>query len=200
MTPLDIVGIVAAVGAMLGLCVYHLSVIRELSKACRETSRFPLFAARRHLIQLVADEEMSEEDDAWRAMYQNINNLLGLQNSLHRLDLFSKYLQFLVAMRQDPRVRAKFERAMRVEETAAKRVPAFATIRTEVTDALQHLVKRRSNSLHSLAIVTIIGFIQIIHIARSVGLGAAFTIALTALRGPSPLDLRGSTFGDRRAA
>jgi hypothetical protein len=57
LSPLDIVGIVAAVGAMLGWSVYHLSIIRELTTARRETLRFPLFAEQRHLIQLVADED-----------------------------------------------------------------------------------------------------------------------------------------------
>ena len=48
----------------------NVSVSRELWLARQETSRFQLFAARQHLLMLVAEGKMKEQDEAWRGAYE----------------------------------------------------------------------------------------------------------------------------------
>ena len=52
----------AIAAALASLVVYNASLAREERELLRETSRFPLFAARDKLVWLAASEQMSEDE------------------------------------------------------------------------------------------------------------------------------------------
>lgn len=54
--------VVASVAALVGNVGYQVSIGRELRRSRKETSRFPLFAVRDALLQLVGEEKMAEEE------------------------------------------------------------------------------------------------------------------------------------------
>lgn len=165
--------IVSAVGigiGAIGWVVYHLSVSRELRTARRETSRFPLFAARDELVLLVAEGRISENDPGWRNLYDGVNFFLNIKNKLHVLDCVSRYVNHLVAVRNNPQLKSRVQKALSQEEYAARRVPEFARVRDEVRVALRHLISRRTHRGHILGVYV---WVLLLRITMSAGVKTA---------------------------
>jgi hypothetical protein len=152
---------------------YNLSISRELSRTRRETSRFPLFAARGRLVRLVAEGRIDERDPAWQNLYAQVNFLLRMDQRLDLPDLVSRYMTSQLEVDRDPRLRERIdEQLKRTRETAA-RVPEFGEVVEETLDALIHLVRRRSTRLHRAALLSLSIFFRILSVALRGGVSSA---------------------------
>lgn len=176
--------------------IYQRSLSLELRLARRETSRFPLFAARCHLVRLVAEGRMVEDDPAWQSLYGSVTSLLGLHQSLNRLDLISRYMKFLAALHDDPKLKEGFEKSKKREEEAAARVPEFAAVRSEAYEAFRHLVRRRTTRLHHTAVFLIFILAKLALLTIHAGFGTARFVGRHLLKEPSADDLRASSMAD----
>lgn len=157
--------------ALLGL--YFVSVSRELGQARRETSRFPLFAVRRRLVQLVAEGKIKEDDPAWQSLYARVNFLLRMDQRLDALDLVARYSRSQLEVDNNPRVRTRFEHIRRLEREATARVPEFAEVVRETEGALLYLVHRRTTRLHLSALLFVVVVGRIVVAALAGGLSSA---------------------------
>lgn len=130
----------------------NVSVSRELWLARQETSRFQLFAARQHLLMLVAEGKMKEQDEAWRGAYERINFFLRMDQKLDVLDLMWRYVRSQVESERNPKVKLRLEHVRNVEKRAAANVPEFNKVLGEVIRAMLFLVGRRTNWFHRLVL------------------------------------------------
>ena len=110
-------------------------------------SRYPLFAARRHLILLVAHGVMAEDDRAWRSMYRFVNELLASKRRLDMLGCFLSFVRYHFAIGRDELLARKIERELELERRAAKSIPQFGEVRREVGAAFRYLVHTRTTSI-----------------------------------------------------
>jgi hypothetical protein len=148
---------------------YHVSVARELRAACRETSRFPLFAARTQLVLLVANGYMSENDAAWRLLYGRTNNLLSLRRDLTLLDLFLTLSKHLVRLREDDVYRKRVDETSKREAEAATRVPEFGVARANVHRAVEYLMTARTRRWHIALVMVLLRILYVAVLAIRVG-------------------------------
>lgn len=172
------------------LIVYHVSVARELWEARRETSRFPLFAARTDLVLLVASGTMQEEDPAWANLYRQVNFLLRMDQKLDLWHFFTQYVNSLVEREKNAELRERIEEIKRLETDAARRIPEFARIRDDANRGLMHMVNLRTRARHRAAASAVIVFVYFVYVAVSAGVRTAQTIA-GAIRNPSTDDFVG---------
>jgi hypothetical protein len=169
--------------------LYQRSISKTLHEQLRETSRFPLFAARDQLVALVAEGRVREDDEAWSALYGAVNSMLGMHQKLHTLDIAVSFTRCMLAMAQKPELRKQFDRERQNEETLAAKVPAFAAARDAVNSAMFHLIKKRTNALHEWLVVAFVLGLRVAAIAIRFGLAPAMMVGSAVLR-PSPLALR----------
>ena len=155
MAPIIIATFACSGTALLGVVAYLASVDAELRQSHKESSRFPLFAARDALIALIGEEKMEETDLAWRTMYAGINHMLCMENEWHALDCLLKYAKFSAQMDADPSLKHQLKLVMKREQEAAAKVPEFAAVRQRVDAAFKHLVHRRTTSFHTTVILTL---------------------------------------------
>lgn len=176
------------------LLVSQWPVHQELRIARKEISRFPLFAARDHLISLALTGEMKEDDYAWRATYVAVNKLLGMKRKLHALDCTWSFLRFQVALHREPDLQKRVEGHRAAVEAACSEVPEFAEVRSEVEQGVTYMMARRTTVWHLLGLLGIL-----VAVCISVGLlvaGAASVKQATAIyrslsthnRGPALLE------------
>ena len=146
--PLLFLSVLLFAASVIGLSAYFGSVLRELRWARRETSRFPMFAARDRLIRLVASGAVSARDPGWAYTYRGVNGMLGLHQELHLLDLIARYASYIAAIRSDPELRRRAQRIGRLSDATSRKVPEFVVVLREIDQALTHLVARRTTRLH----------------------------------------------------
>lgn len=142
-----------AVGMPLGVSLvlllrYLLSTNRILGEALRETSRFPLFAARDRLVCLVADGKMEEKDPAWQAIYSQVNFLLRMEQRLHLVDFATRYVKSQMQANHNAKYRAQLDRMRKIEAEAVARVPEFGAAIRAVNIGFIHIVHRRTSWVH----------------------------------------------------
>ncbi len=152
MDPIVVAALAASAMSLAAYFAYQLSVGRELSLSRKETSRFPLFAARDALVALVGDQIMAEDDLAWRNMYGGINHMLNMERDLSALDCIFRYASAMVAIKSNPAKKQRLDAAKKIEQEAARRVPEFAAVRASIDRAFIHLVRRRTTARHTAAL------------------------------------------------
>jgi len=135
------------------LAIYLLSILKEIRIAKKETSRFPLFAARDHLVELVMDQKMSEDDRVWQGLYGAVNTLLGMNQSLHVLDIIWQYRRYQNELSRNPQLRDRVKKLMVEINAAKRRVPQFSRVDEEVISALKYLIDRRTTMLHQFILL-----------------------------------------------
>jgi len=126
------------------LAIYYYSICREINAAKRETSRFPLFAARDRLIGLVIDERMSEDDTVWKSTYATANMLLDLDQRLHLKDIVKMFVDYRIELDKNPNLKRKVADLKKKTSAARNRVPEFDRIENEMFFAINHLIKKRT--------------------------------------------------------
>lgn len=91
----------------------------------RHSSRFPMFAVRDQLIELVCDGEMDESETAWCTTYLTVNSLLDLEKNHTIWGSIGSYLSHSRRMKRDPKRRAQLKEIMNAIEDRAKETPRF---------------------------------------------------------------------------
>lgn len=178
--------------AIVFLCLYYYSIIRELDASRRETSRYSLFAARDHLVMLVADGVISEDDPIWRRTYFSVNYFLDLDKELNIRHMARRYIKYVHALENNPELRDLVKRYKMETDARAKEIPEFGAAIKEINEALQELVRRRTKrspflagfSLGALLFFLIIAFVFVF---------ASWSVKVTrkAFTVPSVADLMG---------
>jgi hypothetical protein len=135
-----VVGVVAAIM----LTVYQWALRHEIRSTRWEVSRFPLYAARDALVQIVAEKKMDESDPAWIALYEDVNTLLRLQTKTSMVAVARRYMNYLVRVSQDPLLQEKRKAEFARDNAAAAAVPEFAAIRKAVHKGVSQIVNRRA--------------------------------------------------------
>jgi uncharacterized membrane protein YdfJ with MMPL/SSD domain len=93
-------------------------------------------------------------------------------------------------MEHNAELRAQIDREIKIEEAAAQRVPAFATVRVEVAAALGHLISRRTAAWHRTVFLASAMLMRLMLVAFSSGPKTAKVVGKS-LRQPSTRDARG---------
>lgn len=135
-------------GSVVLLVAYITSVTAELRFNRHETSRFPMFAVRGRLVQLVADGVISEDDPGWQNLYRLINFMLRMDQKLNQLDFVLQYARSQLASDRNPQIRARVAERRRIEKETLERVPEFAAVHQQLGVALGFLVQRRTGLWH----------------------------------------------------
>lgn len=141
--------------ATAGLVAYHWSIGRELRQARKETSRFPMFAVRDELVDLVLDGRMDETDPAWRNLYRGVSHILGMHHELDSLDCLKKYLKRSMEIERDATLKARFTAKRQIEDEAARNNPDFAAARDRAVESFAHIVRRRTTTWHKAVILAL---------------------------------------------
>ena len=143
--------VATASAAVLGL-VYHLDLLREARIRRREASRFPMFAVRDQLVELVARREIGSQEPAWTMTYATVNGLLNLHQKLNRDDVFKHYVAFSIAEAAIPALRIRAQRIRNQMERARKRYPSFGKVLAEMEQAFREMVEMRSGLWHTISL------------------------------------------------
>lgn len=170
--------------AVLCLVVYHASLRREEHELLRETSRFPMFAARGALVELVATGRMAEKEAAWNNAYRAVNSLLGMHQQLHALDILSRYAKHVSRMETDPAYRQMFVRMLNVEKAASARIPEFGAACAAIQSACMHIVQRRTRARHRVVLLAFMGFLIVVRAVFTAGIHVGRAVA-DAMRRPN---------------
>lgn len=165
------------------------SIGREIREARRETSRFPMFAARDELLDVVLRGSMAETDVAWRNLYRGVNSALGLHRKLDALSRVRLILRRNAEIRKNPQLHAALAEMGRIEDEAARAHPDFAQARDHVVVAFDHLVRRRTTVWHQTALLALYIRAKFLLIALEAGIAVARGV-LRSLRTPTSADLK----------
>lgn len=123
----------------------------------RETSRFPLFAARDQLVLLIVRGEMKEDGLAWKALYMSVNHLLNLERRLDLIDLLNGQVNHAKRMETDPKYRDCVNGITAAFEAGRLQSAGYANALKDVEEGIQHLVWQRTGAvLQALLIVGVV--------------------------------------------
>jgi hypothetical protein len=190
MTVLDVLCMIGLIASTAALVQYHWSIRRITTRARLETSRFPLFAARDHLVYLVASEQVREDEPAWGNIYASINSLLGLHQSLHLFDIVKQYTSYLARLRNDQEFAREALLLEREEKELSTRAPSFAEVRREIDGALHHLIKCRTSTWHMLLIAGFLVVLAMVVVAFQANAATAKFVGSTMFGKPSSKYMR----------
>lgn len=127
------------------LVACEVSVYRDLARAHQDAARFPLFAVRDQLVQLVADGVMNEDEPAWQHAYRSVNQLLDIRNTMDIWDFVKSILDHQMQMREDALLRDEFNAFVVEQEQASQRCPTYADVLVSYDAAVQYMVRKRSS-------------------------------------------------------
>lgn len=181
--------------------------VRKLYEMRRHSSRFPLFAVRDQLIQLVVVGKMSEDDDAWQAAYTTVNHLLHLDRKLTIWSFTLRLLKSKRAEERDADLKRSRELLGRKLRKASERVPGFRNVLRDLDSGLLSLVADRTTKLEFLSFRSLVYSLQSVRYVLSLMLqgGTASSQLQNALsRTPGPgsaalLDQRSRNLRDSMA-
>ncbi len=191
MTQIETCASVLAFVGFACLVHYHFAAARALGRAKRETSRFPLFAARDRLVMLVADGTMDEEDPSWARLYKSVNFLLQLEQQLHALDVAMKYINYQIALAKNPELQERLRQFERESQETQRKIPEFRAAQDALNRALAHMIGARTTAWHKVVLYSLVVVIRVIGIALNAGTETAKTVFRAVRRGPSADDLNG---------
>lgn len=117
---------------------------RVILQMRRHSSRFPLFAARDELVDLVASGKMAETDEAWSAAYEAVNTLLNLEQKLDLKDFLEGLLTSLQEEKSNHELQRRRELLAIELRGAAEAVPEFGSVLEGMNRALLSLVADRT--------------------------------------------------------
>jgi hypothetical protein len=138
------------------LFVYDQSIRSELRTAHLESSRFPLFAARDHLVQLAVEGKMTEDDEAWLATYRTINWLLGIERRLDAVNLLFNLVRNKVAEAKNPDLKRQGDLHLRMIRRAETETPEFKAVRDEMASGMLHMVEKRTGRVQKAILMAIV--------------------------------------------
>lgn len=145
-----------AVFTALAMLVMLVALEREVNIGRREVARFPMFAVRDRLVLLVAQSAMSETEPAWLGTYSAANRLLDMSQSLDWFKHIAAFLEDLAERERDPEKQRAFEEFTKEIEAAERRVPEFACVSKEFSNALTHLLWARTYRIQHLVFWTVL--------------------------------------------
>jgi hypothetical protein len=130
-------------GAM--FVVRLLRIQRVIRDSRMNTSRFGLFEARDRLVDLVADGELREDDESWRAMYWVANRYLRLDRRRDYFELLRQRVSVQIDLLLNAESRKDYERF--VGTLAAKRdgVPNFASATDYINAGMSSMIAQRTS-------------------------------------------------------
>jgi hypothetical protein len=137
-----------AIAAVLGF-VYHAALVGEVRRRRKEASRFPMFAVRDRLVELVADGKIAADDPAWRSTYATANGLLSLHQKLHVQEVFKQYLAYSIVVAAVPSFRAQALKTRGEIIRAQRRCPPFGRALREMEQAFRQMVEMRTGAWHT---------------------------------------------------
>jgi hypothetical protein len=175
----DAIQVVCAAGAAIGTSTwlhYHFSLARELRTARRETSRFPMFAARDRLVALVATGQIAEHNPSWQRAYKAVNVLVSLDQRLHLWDFISKYVRYLERMETDREFRHAREAETLEDKQLAKDVPEYGEVQVAMGRALRHMVNVRTSAWHRATMWILLQFLAVFVVGIRAGAKVAHSV------------------------
>lgn len=170
------------VGAFVSFCLFHFGIYAELRQARRETSRFPMFAARDLVVNLVLDGDVNEQDLAWQRLYRNVNFFLSMHQNLHVLDCTWRYLRRVAQIAADPKLKKYYADGRLRQDRKAAQLPAFKAAVLATNSAFTHIVERRSNMWHVTCVWMLLVVVRFVLTAVSHGLKGGLRVARVFIR------------------
>ena len=138
------IGYLAALFGLLVIAARIVFVRNTIRRSVFNTSRFPLFAARDNLIDLIRRGVVTEQDPVWSSLYACVNDLLS-PNKRHTLfSMFHESLRFSVRVANDKQYRQKFIEFRREQDERAKENPELGRVMEEINLALWNMYYRRT--------------------------------------------------------
>jgi hypothetical protein len=101
----------------------------------KEVARFKMYALRGELVQLVADEKMEEDNEAWQLMYCTINALLAEARDAAPWKVLRSHLKVAKKLRSDSNFSAAVDAKMLMLRHASREVPEFGSICDRLAEA-----------------------------------------------------------------
>lgn len=170
------------VGAFVSFCLFHFGIYAELRESRRETSRFPMFAARDLVVNLVLDGDVDERDPAWRRLYRNVNFFLSMHQNLHVLDCAWRYLRRVAQIAGDPKLKKYYADVRLLQERRAAEMPSFKIAVQATDNAFAHIVERRSNMWHVTCVWMLLVVVRFVLTAVNHGLKGGLKVARVFLK------------------
>ena len=141
-----LLAVALAIGTALVLASI-LNVERTIRRSVYFTSRFPLFAARDHLVRLVAEKKMDERDALWRDAYWGVNDLLDASRRIGLVGLINRHLRFSFRLATNRELQRRFGVYYKGLKEAAERVPDFGQALVNADRAVFEMCRRRTSPL-----------------------------------------------------
>lgn len=156
----------------------------------RESSRFPMFAARDALVELIADGEMSESDHPWVWSYRSVNMILRMHQKWHLSRVVWTYARYVARLSSNPSERRRVEDMKAKMKKACETHPEFAKVQDRIGEAFGNMIRARTSFCHRtflwVFIVVLAGLAATLHLSVSVALAV-----VRAFMSPVPGDLAG---------
>jgi hypothetical protein len=162
MTILQIVFFASGVVSIVLLAAHTLVVRMDIRHLNRKTSRFPLFAARDYLIQLVAEGIVSENEPAWQDIYEGVNSLLNLDEQWHLRQVIKLHIQHQQCIISDKNFSKKWKKRLDQREKLIERCPRFAEIDRQVQNGFLCLVRERTPKVQFFYILAAVVLLSLI--------------------------------------
>jgi hypothetical protein len=141
---LMVVGCAAALFGLVVIAARIVMVRRAIRRSVFNTSRFPLFAARDRLIELVRVGAIAEEDHVWSGMYGAVNDLLNPRKRHTLFSMLHESLGFAVRVASNKGFRQRFVQFRQEIDRKSEEVPALKEVLDEVNRALWEMYYRRT--------------------------------------------------------
>jgi hypothetical protein len=152
--------------ALAALVVYFQwrSLSVGVAAARKETSRYPLYAARDELVRIVAIGALSEDNPAWRHAYLAVNRLLAIHQKLDAFSIVRRAARFRELVKADPRLRHRIELDRRRIAKATRDCPEFAEALRMMNAAFSHAVAAQTSGVQHAALAV---WAKVLHVRES---------------------------------
>jgi|GEM_PF-5663959 len=141
------------------------SVVRDMRmlRAYRlDSSRFPMFAARDALVELVAAGHMKETDEVWARSYLAANRLLHLRSRGDIMFFLNQRMEHEAAMQRDLLRKREFELFLRKARRAVQETPEFGTALEQFGRGINCMIRERTTLLTWTSLLGIHGLARLV--------------------------------------
>jgi len=186
----------ACVIALFGFLFYvHFQYWRDSRQSRRDSSRFEMFAVRDRLVDLVASQQMREDDPAWQMLYITVNQLLDLSYQTTTLGQLIESARHASRIATDRRCAERVETSRSILSKAEQENPEFTQVVQEMEDALAAMARARTPLWQwwtmLLIVLIVVPSLVLVRAARQLFFNPSAALAATLFprahgSGPSP--------------
>lgn len=158
------IGWIAASLGVFGYAIAQVMYSWDMYEVRRRHTRFPMFAARDHVVLLVAEGCMDEKDPAWALVYAGTNVWLSPRRNYSIWHQLFSYMRHEKRMQSDRKLARRVEQMQKALVERAMELPEFGEVVLQIESARRIIMRGQTHWWDRLAIRVLLSVLHVLHL------------------------------------